>query len=130
MLREQNNELVSPLFEPEDDTGVVELGTLLFGSSLSIDDIKKIPADKFTAGFPDFAGRMMGDVGLSFDSIEVLGTVEEGDQRHVVTRIGIGAGELALTQLEVVTLVPFGSEWRMALTGETRGIAATLRSAF
>lgn len=65
---------------------------------------------------------------LSSASGAVIGHVNEGeDLVHVVYRVGIGAGDLKMSKIEVVTLKREGDEWRTLLTGNIEGLAEALK---
>ena len=70
----------------------------------------------------------MRDVKPTFDKIEVLGSIPEGEVVHVVTRVQIGVGVLAVRQMEVISVKPAGEVWRVMLTGQIEGFAQMVRA--
>ena len=66
--------------------------------------------------------------GTTSDELEILGVVPEGEQRHVLARITLGADQLTVTEFEVLSFFPFEGSWRLQLNGEMQGSAAALAS--
>jgi hypothetical protein len=60
----------------------------------------------------------------------VLGTVPEGrDTMHVVGRISLTVESIAVTNMEVISLVRAGATWRGLLKGDVTAMASALRRA-
>ncbi|MEM8931157.1 MAG: hypothetical protein AAGE94_08275, partial [Acidobacteriota bacterium] len=72
--------------------------------------------EDFFSGFIRMIEAQMEGAELEFDELDVLGHVPEGDNVHVLTRMTVGVEELSMTQLEIVSMRPFGNSWRMQLT--------------
>lgn len=119
--------MLIPVFEAEAEAGQRGLRSIAFDATITIEEIRALAPDAFMNGFLNFVLARTEDVSLSFDQIEIVGVVPEGEQRHVLARITIGANELSITQFEVLTFVPFENTWRMKLTGELQGLASALR---
>ncbi len=68
---------------------------------------------------------------LTFDKLEVLGEVPEGDSVvHVLVRSRLLAGELETESLEVISFKKVGENWKGMLSKKIKGIAAQLRKGF
>jgi hypothetical protein len=119
--------MVMPIFEEEEKAGQRGLRGVTFDATITIEEIRALAPDVFMNGFMNLVLARTEDVSLSFDQIEIVGVVPEGEQRHVLARITIGANELSITQFEVLSFVPFQDTWRMKLTGELQGLASALR---
>jgi len=119
--------MVMPIFEEEEKAGQRGLRGVTFDQAITIEEIRALAPDVFMNGFMNLVLARTEDVSLSFDQIEIVGVVPEGEQRHVLARITIGANELSITQFEVLSFVPFENTWRMKLTGELQGLASALR---
>ncbi len=122
--------MLVPVFEVEAESGQRELLDMTFGTSASIADVKDSDPKEFFSNFMNFVTAQMGGAKLSFDKLEVLGTVEEGDQRHVLTRITVGADDIAATTMEIVSFLPYKDSWAMQLSGDISGLATSMRSAY
>jgi hypothetical protein len=119
--------MVMPIFEEEEKAGQRGLRSVTFDQTITIEEIRALEPDVFMNGFMNLVLARTEDVSLRFDQIEIVGVVPEGEQRHVLARITIGANELSITQFEVLSFVPFENTWRMKLTGEMQGLASALR---
>ncbi|MCP4706774.1 MAG: hypothetical protein GY865_19425 [candidate division Zixibacteria bacterium] len=120
--------MMLPIIEAEANSGQHQLKDVLFGDSATVAEIKEMDHMDFMNSCMNLIAIQMGSANISFDKMEILGTIEEGDARHVVTRIAIGADELAITQFEVLSFMPYEDTWRLQLSGKMKGLAATLRA--
>ncbi len=119
--------ILMPVYDAEHAAGGKQLLEVTFpGTSYAA--LQRMDAKDFTDGFMNLVIAQTGNVPIRFDRIEVLGTIAEGDARHVLTRMTVGAGELAITQFEVLSFVPFEETWRLQLNGDMKGLATALRA--
>jgi hypothetical protein len=121
-------DMLLPVFEAEASAGDAQLRAVTFGNQATIDDVRNQDPESFMNGFMNIIAAQAGDIRISFDKLEVLGVVPEGEQRHVLTRITVGADQLELTEFEVLSFIPFEGSWRLQLNGEMKGLAAALAS--
>ena len=126
----QFKRMIMPLFESEAAEGKSELRAMTFGRLATLDEIKALDPEAFMNGFMRLVVAQTGDVKLSFDKLEIVGVVPEGEQRHVLARVTIGANELKMTEFQVLSFLPFKDTWRMQLNGEMQGLAAALKAGF
>jgi hypothetical protein len=118
-----------PLFEAAERGGNSMARDVVFGQ-MTLAQVRALDTAEFMRSFTAFMMAQRDDIELSFDKIEIVGVVPEGERRHVLARITVGANELvSLTQFEVLSFVPFEDTWRLELTGELRSLAESLRSA-
>ena len=103
-----------------------------FGEDQTAASIEKIGDREFFSGIFNFIMRQADAAGgLSFDGLEILGEVKEGDNiSHLVTRNSISVGEIEMEAMEVVSLKKSDEEWRILMSGKIRGLPDQLRSAF
>lgn len=118
--------MLMPVYEAEHDAGGTKLLEVTFPGA-SFDALEKMDGRDFMDGFMALVVAQTGDVPVRFDKLEVLGTVNEGEARHVLTRMTLGAGDLAMTQFEVLSFAPYQDTWRLQLNGDLRGLAVALR---
>ncbi|GAB1264058.1 hypothetical protein NBRC116493_09090 [Aurantivibrio infirmus] len=123
-------EMLVPVFEVESESGQRQLLDMTFGASASITDVKNSEPKQFFSSFMNLVAAQMGDTKLSFGKLEVLGTIAEGEQRHVLTRITVGADDVAATSMEIVSFLPYEDSWAMQLSGDIEGLANSMRSAY
>jgi hypothetical protein len=120
--------MLMPVYAAEHNAGGRQLIDVTFSESVDFADLEAMDPAKFMNGFLSLVIAQTGDVPLHFDTLEVLGTINEGDARHVLTRMTIGAGDFALTQMEVLSFIPYQDTWRLQLNGDMKGLATALRS--
>lgn len=118
--------MLMPVYVAEHDAGGSKLLEVTFPGA-SFEALEKMDGRDFMDGFMALVVAQTGDVPVRFDKLEVLGTVSEGDARHVLTRMTLGAGDLAMTQFEVLSFTPYEDTWRLQLNGDLRGLAVALR---
>jgi hypothetical protein len=121
-------DMLLPILAAEDADRKRDLRGAVFGALATLRDAEAATPSEFMAAFMNFASAQMGDVKPSFDKIEVLGSVPEGEVVHVVTRLHIGNGELAMRQMQVISVKPAGDVWRLMLSGEIEGFAQTVKA--
>lgn len=120
--------MILPVYEMEAQSGKRDLMNISFGSYANISTLRSLDPVDFFNGFMNFVVWSMQDVKISFDGIDILGVINEGDTQHVLSRITVGAGEFALTSYEVLSFDPIGDSWGMQLTKEYKGFAESLKA--
>jgi hypothetical protein len=121
-------EMIFPILAAEDAAGRHDLREAMFGANATMGDAESASPADFLRAFMRFVAARMSDAKPHFDRIEVLGAIPEGDVVHVVTRVYVGVGDLAVRQMEVVSLKPSGDDWKLMLTGQMEGLAQALRA--
>jgi hypothetical protein len=96
----------------------------VFGPEATLASVEAMPPAQFMDAFMRLAGDQFK--GVTFGDCEILGTVREKDMTHVVTRITAGVQEVRMNQLTVVSTKPFGTEWKLMLSGELEGLATAI----
>lgn len=83
------------------------------------------------AGLMTFTSQQGGLAeALSTSRFQYLGSVEEGkDTVHVVGRIHMSIDSIPISQMEVISLMRFGSTWRGMLKGDLVAMANAMRAA-
>lgn len=121
-------EMLLPVYEAEAAAGGFQLRAMTFGHEATLEDVRSRDPESFLNGFMNIIAAQAGDARISFDRLEILGVVPEGEQRHVLARITVGVDQLSITQFEVLSFVPYEGSWKMQLNGEMQGLAAALTS--
>jgi len=121
-------EMVLPVFISEAESGQRQLLDITFGAPAEVDDLSALAPEEFMNGFMNLVAAQAGSALVSFDKLDILGTVSEGDDIHVLTRTTVLAGELEITGFEVLSFRPYEGSWGLLLNGEMKGIAAALRA--
>jgi hypothetical protein len=113
----------------ESQTGFLQS---FFGPDASAKSVRQLSDAEFFAALLRSVMRQAEAVGtLSFDSLEVLGGVEEGAEViHLVTRNRISMGAVDMETMEVLSLRRTESGWRILMSGKLRGLPAQLQSLF
>lgn len=120
--------IVMPVYDAEHASGARQLLDLTFSPSADYAEVQAMDPLDFLNGFMNVVTAQTGNVPLQFDKLEVLGTVEEGEIRHVLTRMTVGVGELAMSQIEVLSFLPYEDTWLLQLNMDLKGLATALRS--
>ncbi|MEZ5553423.1 MAG: hypothetical protein R3E82_21255 [Pseudomonadales bacterium] len=118
--------MLLPVYEAEAESGQSQLRDLTFGPDSTFETVVKSEPAVFMSGFMNLVIAQTGEAKLSFDNQEILGFVVENEQRHVLTRMTITAGDIRVTQFEVLSFIPFEDSWLLQLNGEMQGLAAAL----
>lgn len=119
--------MILPIYEAEADSGQRELMDISFGKSAKTFNLKEMEPQAFYNGFMNAVAVQLG-MKIHFNKLEILGTVKEGDARHVLARITVGVSELGVTQLEPLSFLPYKDSWRLQLNGKITGLAKTLQA--
>lgn len=113
---------MAPLLELGADGAQAEALAMMFGGL----EPAELKAASDTAFFAAFFGGIVASTGVKLDQQQVLGSVAEGDVRHVVTRNTVSGMGIRLTQMEVVSARKTADGWRVLLSGEMKGMAEVL----
>ena len=96
-----------------------------FGPGATMESVEKMPAATFTTNYLTNLQRLYQVQRVDITSLEILGTVREGEIVHVVLRYGFAAANGVKKKLmQVVSTKPLGKEWKLMLTGELEGMAS------
>ncbi len=118
-------EMLMPLFRHEPTSEKKELTEGLFGAGATLASIEAMPGAELMAALFKVVGKELE--GIKFESLEMLGSVKEGEIVHVVSRIGVaGPKGMQMKMMEVVSVKPYKNEWKLMLTGELEGLAAAM----
>jgi hypothetical protein len=120
--------MLLPIFQPDGAPNHKELVAGFFGPEATPESVAAVPPTEFMNAFMALAGRQMGSLNMRFGDSEVVGSVQEGEVTHVVTRMRTGTAELTVTQMEVISLRKEGTRWRLLLTGRFEGMAQAFRA--
>ena len=123
-------EMMSFLLEVPDESASQVLGAL-FGPGATKQGVKAMSEAEFFAAFLGGVMARSAQLGqLNFETIEVLGSVGEGDSlRHVVTRTHISLADMSMESMEVVSLKKVENEWKLLLQGKIKGMAQQIKKA-
>ena len=119
--------MLLPVFDAEAESGKRELLNATFGTQATIDDVRSSKPSDFMKAFMNVVAAA-GGANIQFRKIEILGSIREGETVHVLSRMTVGAGELAITMMEVISFIPHGDSWAMLLNGEMEGMAKALKA--
>jgi len=120
--------MLMPVYAAENAAGGRQLLDVTFSPEVQFAQLESMDPAAFMDGFMGLVITQTGNAPIRFDNLEVLGTIDEGDARHVLTRMTLGAGDLAITQFEVLSFLPYDETWRLQLNGDMKGLAAALRN--
>lgn len=115
-------ELFVALMEKEAAKGKRELVFGLFGEQATLAEVKALSPRRFMSIFMQKASGMISKMGFTFEKLEVLGSVPEGDMVHVVARIEVGLWPAAIKRMEVLSMKRDGDAWRLMLPKQFDGL--------
>jgi hypothetical protein len=121
-------EMLVPLLAGDEGDAGKQVRQAFFGPGATAASLREMSAQDFMRGFMRFMDEQMARTNVRIESVSILGTVEEGEIVHLVTRNIVTAGELKLTALEVLSLKPHQGGWKVMLTGKMDGLAQTLKA--
>lgn len=113
---------MAPLLELGADSPQAGALAMMFGGL----EPAKLKAASDAEFFAAFFGGIVASAGVKLDRQQVLGSVAEGDTRHVVTRNTASGMGMQITQMEVVSVRKTADGWRVLLSGEMKGMAEAL----
>ena len=123
--------LIYPLFSGKSADQATKNLLPLFDGVSSLRELDALNAAQFYTSFfrgvmkvkPDFSDAIRSS------RIKVLGEVREGDLSHVVYRLKMNVGDVAVSQVTVLPLQKMGGSWGVLLTMESEQVAQNLRNA-
>lgn len=104
------------VLESEEAAGNRALLYATFGRDASLLQARLAEPKELAARFARVMAVRMPDQPVGFDSLEVLGTVEEGDTAHVLVRTLTESGEQTLEDLRIVSLRPHRDSWKVLMS--------------
>lgn len=116
------------LMENEAAKGKRELLYGLFGEQAALTEVKALSPREFMSIFMQKASGMIAKMGFTFEKLEVLGSVPEGEMAHVVARIEVGLWPTAIKRMEVLSMKRDGAVWKLMLPKEFDGLLLMIKS--
>ena len=114
-----------PLIRSEAASGKRDFTNAVFGSDTPLEKIENTSGADLMTALMKLVGEKLQDI--QFKSVDILGSVREGEVVHVVARIGLaGPKGMQIRQMQVVSVKPHAGGWKLMLTGELEGMAAAL----
>lgn len=123
---ERFKSLVMPAFEAERRRGSRRLLNATFGRDSNFVVVQASDPADFMGRFVRVITAREPDAAPSFSQLEALGVVREEDQLHVLIRLGTGSGSDLVERVEVLSVLPLGSEWKVLLDGRLEDVAQSL----
>lgn len=102
-----------------------------FGNSVSKEAIKRLSDQEFySLFFTNIMERSESVASIEFKGFDIIGSIKEKEFVHVLTRSRAVADEVSLENLEVLTFVREGNNWRLVLPAKMKGIASQIRKSY
>ena len=115
---------VLPVFEI---AGSDQVRSFVFGGPTTMQEIRTMDPSQVMRAFLRSFGGEFEDLQVSFDEIEIVGVVPEGERRHVVARMTVSTPDFTIKEYEVLSFKPFGDTWRLELSSEMQSMATAFR---
>lgn len=116
------------IMEKDAAKGRREIVTGLFGAQATLAEVKALSPKAFMSVFIQKISDATSNKGFTFEKLEVLGFVPEGDKAHVVVRLEIGMWMSAMKKMEVISMKRDGAEWKLMLTKEFDGLLQRMQN--
>jgi hypothetical protein len=116
--------IVLPVFEL---AGSDEIRSYVFGGPTTLQEIRAMDPSEVMRAFLGSFGEQFEDLQVSFDEIEIVGVVPEGERRHVLARMTVSTPDFTIKEYEVLSLKPFEDTWRLELSSEMQSMASAFR---
>jgi hypothetical protein len=110
--------MLIPVFERESQAGGRALMNATFGRDATLTMVRLADPADFLRRFSRVMAVRMPDQPTDFDRLQILGKVEEGEQAHVLARLGTGRGASANERLEIVSLKPSDGAWKLMISAK------------
>jgi hypothetical protein len=123
---ERFKNLVLPAFDAEGARGARNLLNATFGREASLSAARSADPADFMGRFARVVSARDPNAAPRFGALTAIGVVPEGERLHVLVRLGAGSGADAPERLEVVSLLPYGTGWKVLLDGRLEAIAGSL----
>lgn len=123
---ERFRSMVMPGFERERAAGRRTLINATFGRDADWIAVQTADSADFLRRFARLAAARSRDLPVGYDEVTVLGSVEEGDSLHLVSRIRSGREPDVSQRLEVLSLRPYRGQWRVLLDRRFEEMARSL----
>jgi hypothetical protein len=96
----------------------------LFGPEATLASLEIAGGAEFMDAFMRVAGDQLKGVHIA--EAQILGSIQENDVLHFVTRSDVSVQGVQLESMEVISLRKEGSEWKLLLSGSLEGFAAAV----
>ena len=124
-------DLLRIIYENPNETDLQQIEAL-FGPDITVERLNAMSDSEFFSTFLKLIFQQLQASGsFSFDGVEVIGSVREGDEKaHVVIRQTLGLGENSVEMMDVVSMRLIEDNWKLMMKGDMKGLAAAVRQSF
>lgn len=123
-------QMLSPIFEVGDQKTKDGLAQAVFGKTATPASVQTMSPADFLRGFMRLSDQENKSKQISLGDTKVIGSVKEGDIVHLVTRHSAGTAGVSMTELEVVSMKPYGNSWKLLMSGKLEGIGQAIKAQF
>ena len=123
LVRFQN--MVLPLFQIE---GAGKgLARMFFGKPYSAGELARMDPAAFMSAYLGVVGKEFRGAHLMLGEPQIIGSVREGQNVHVLVRVTVGNADFKMTRISVISMMPVGDTWKLLLTGEIEGLGQAIQ---
>jgi hypothetical protein len=119
--------LMLPILEQERQAGRRHLLNATFGRDAEMVDVRLVAPDDFMRRFARVASARLDQTPTRFDRVETIGTIAEGEVRHVLIREVAEKGGARTQRLVVVSLRLSDREWKVLLGSDIESLLDALQ---
>jgi hypothetical protein len=120
---------LAPIFESEAKQANPRITQAILGPGATFATYTNASPFKVMQSFMNLAEAVSQTVDLKYTRFELLGTVTEGDVRHVLARVSLASTNGSNTRMQVISLKLDRDEWKVLVTSELNGMAEGFISA-
>jgi hypothetical protein len=115
-----------PALEAEQARGGRALLNATFGRDATIADARGAAPEGFMSRFARLMSARQPDAAPTFGGLTPLGVLPEGDRLHVLLRLAADGSGAGVERLEVVSVLPFGSGYKVLLDDRLSAMVSAL----
>jgi hypothetical protein len=115
-----------PALEAEQVRGGRALLNATFGRDANIADARGAAPEVFMSRFARLMSARQPDAAPTFGGLTPLGVLPEGDRLHVLLRLAADGSGAGVERLEVVSVLPFGSGYKVLLDDRLSAMVSAL----
>lgn len=107
------NKFKSAFVSVFENTQNKEMIQAFFGKNISVSELKKMPADLFTEQMFGTLSKILKTEDIHFDDSKILGSVQEGELKHLLVRQFAHMNSMEFSSVQIVTLKPYQDSWKL-----------------
>ena len=109
--------------------GICDYIRSTLGEHLTIVDLETVVPSDFYRLFYKLDNLENENFGLNVDKINVIGSINEGNKRHVLSRVTFEQDGYEVIEIKVLSFIPFEDSWKLQVDEKFKTMARITKSA-